>query len=134
VNRLIDIIRAHFDEKGDQQTRVMVFSQLRASVEELVDALRQADPARIRPMMFIGQSSGRGKKGLAQKDQIRVVDDFRSGGYNVLVSTSIGEEGLDIGEVDLIVLFDSQNSPTRMLQRMGRTGRQRKARSFLALD
>ena len=50
-----------------------------------------------------------------------------------MVSTSIGEEGLDIGEVDLIVCYDSQNSPIRMLQRMGRTGRKRKGRVVLLL-
>ena len=50
---------------------------------------------------------------------------FRSGGYNTVVSTSVGEEGLDIGDVDLIVCFDSSNSPIRLVQRMGRTGRKR---------
>lgn len=38
----------------------------------------------------------------------------------------LGEEGLDVGEVDLIICFDiSQHSPTRLVQRMGRTGRKR---------
>lgn len=37
-----------------------------------------------------------------------------------------GEEGLDVGEVDLIICFDvSQHSPIRLVQRMGRTGRKR---------
>lgn len=43
-------------------------------------------------------------------------------GYNTLVSTCVGEEGLDIGEVDLIICFDAQKSPIRLIQRMGRTG------------
>ena len=42
-----------------------------------------------------------------------------------MVSTSVGEEGLDIGEVDLIICFDASNSPIRLVQRMGRTGRKR---------
>lgn len=38
----------------------------------------------------------------------------------------LGEEGLDVGEVDLIICFDvSQHSPIRLVQRMGRTGRRR---------
>lgn len=53
---------------------------------------------------------------------------FRHGGYNTLVSTCVGEEGLDIGEVDLIVCFDAHKSPVRLIQRMGRTGRKRKGR------
>lgn len=48
---------------------------------------------------------------------------FRDGGYNVLVSTCIGEEGLDIGDVDLIICYDMQSSPIRHIQRIGRTGR-----------
>jgi superfamily II DNA/RNA helicase len=43
-------------------------------------------------------------------------------------STAIGEEGLDIGEVDLIVNFDTIGSATRMVQRVGRTGRKRSGR------
>lgn len=50
---------------------------------------------------------------------------FREGSYNTVVSTSVGEEGLDIGEVDLIICFDASNSPIRLVQRMGRTGRKR---------
>lgn len=41
--------------------------------------------------------------------------DFQKGEYNVLVATSIGEEGLDIGDVDLIVCYDSHSSPIRMV-------------------
>lgn len=53
---------------------------------------------------------------------------FRSGGYNVIVATSIGEEGLDIMEVDLVICFDANVSPLRMIQRMGRTGRKHDGR------
>jgi ATP-dependent DNA helicase MPH1 len=49
------------------------------------------------------------------------------------VATSIGEEGLDIGEVDLIVCYDASASPIRMLQRMGRTGRKRAGNIVLLL-
>jgi len=62
-----------------------------------------------------------------------VVKRFREGGYNTLVSTCVGEEGLDIGEVDLIICFDAQKSPIRLVQRMGRTGRQRQGRVVVIL-
>ncbi|URD88700.1 HELICc [Musa troglodytarum] len=53
---------------------------------------------------------------------------FRTGGYNVIVATSIGEEGLNITEVDLVICFDANVSPLRMIQRMGRTGRKHDGR------
>ena len=59
---------------------------------------------------------------MTQGEQGKVVKRFREGVFNTIVATSIGEEGLDIGEVDLIVCFDAQLSPTRLVQRMGRTG------------
>jgi len=59
---------------------------------------------------------------------LQVMREFREGGYNTLVSTCIGEEGLDIGDVDLIICFDVQKSPVRLVQRMGRTGRKRQGR------
>ena len=44
------------------------------------------------------------------------------------MATSIGEEGLDIGEVDLIVCYDAVRDSVRGLQRIGRTGRMRDGR------
>jgi len=59
---------------------------------------------------------------------LQVMRKFKAGGYNTLISTCVGEEGLDIGEVDLIVCFDAHKSPIRLVQRIGRTGRQREGR------
>ena len=70
----------------------------------------------IKVMEFVGQSGGTsGKKGLTQKEQIEVVRRFKEGGFNTLVATCVGEEGLDIGEVDLIVCYDVSKSPIRYL-------------------
>ncbi|AOA60990.1 DNA helicase [Komagataella phaffii CBS 7435] len=64
-------------------------------------------------------------KGMNQKAQKDLIDKFRGDELNILVATSIGEEGLDIGEVDFIICFDTTNSPIKNIQRMGRTGRKR---------
>jgi len=69
--------------------------------------------------------------GMNQKLQKQIINQFKTGAYNVLVATSIGEEGLDIGEVDLIVCFDSTSSPIKNIQRMGRTGRKRDGKVVL---
>jgi len=70
---------------------------------------------------------------MKQSQQIETVENFKKGKINVLVATSIGEEGLDIGQVDLIVCYDASSSPIRMLQRMGRTGRKRAGKIVLLL-
>lgn len=69
--------------------------------------------------------------GMTQKQQKQVISEFKEGIFNVLVCTSIGEEGLDIGEVDLIICYDTTSSPIKNIQRMGRTGRKRDGRIVL---
>lgn len=106
------------------KTRVMIFAHFRDSAEEIVRVLNRNNPM-IRAHVFVGQASASGSDGMNQKKQLEIIEQFRKGIYNTLVATSIGEEGLDIGEVDLIICYDASASPIRMLQRMGRTGRKR---------
>ncbi|XP_032883240.1 Fanconi anemia group M protein isoform X2 [Amblyraja radiata] len=113
-------------------TRVMIFSSYRHSVQEIAEMLSKHQPL-VKAMTFVGHASGKNTKGFTQKEQLEVMRCFREGGYNVLVSTCVGEEGLDIGEVDLIICFDVQKSPIRMVQRMGRTGRKREGRIVVLL-
>ena len=61
-------------------------------------------------------------QGYGSKDQQNAMSEFRAGRVNVLVSTSVGEEGIDVGEVDLIVCYDTSGT-TSVMQRSGRTGR-----------
>ncbi|XP_053331318.1 Fanconi anemia group M protein [Spea bombifrons] len=120
-------------DQSPEDTRVMIFSSFRDSVQEIAEMLDQHHPT-VRVMTFVGHSStGKGVKGFTQKEQLEVVKRFREGGYNTLVSTCVGEEGLDIGEVDLIICFDAQKSPIRLVQRMGRTGRKRQGRIVVIL-
>ena len=48
---------------------------------------------------------------------------FKKGDLNTLIATSVAEEGLDIGDFNLIISYDCLASPVRMVQRLGRTGR-----------
>lgn len=132
----------HFVNAGDgtgtdiagKETRIMVFAHFRDSAEEIVRVLRRHQPM-VRPRVFVGQSTGKNSEGMNQKEQLEVIEQFKAGTFNTLVATSIGEEGLDIGDLDLIILYDSKASPIRMLQRMGRTGRKREGKViFLQME
>ncbi|KAF1351271.1 hypothetical protein BDV97DRAFT_398217 [Delphinella strobiligena] len=125
------VILNHFLDAGEN-TRIMVFAHWRDSAEEIVRVLKRNEPM-IRPHVFVGQAASKESEGMNQKTQLDVINKFKEGKYNTLVATSIGEEGLDIGEVDLIVCYDASSSPIRMLQRMGRTGRKRKGNIVLLL-
>ena len=128
---LQSVVMNHFLDAGDgrggtdpSRTRIMVFAHYRDSAEEIARVLSRNEPM-IRPHVFVGQANSKNSEGMDQATQLAVIKKFQDGIYNTLVATSIGEEGLDIGQVDLIVCYDASASPIRMLQRMGRTGRKR---------
>ncbi|CUS06776.1 unnamed protein product [Tuber aestivum] len=137
LDYLASVVLKHFfdaeDAETKRETRIMVFTSYRSSAEEIVRVLSKHEPI-VKPHIFVGQSDGKVVEGMKQKDQIEVIKKFQEGTYNVIVATSIGEEGLDIGEVDMIICYDQQGSSIRLknwllnkakLQRMGRTGRKR---------
>ncbi|KAJ2774081.1 3'-5' DNA helicase [Coemansia nantahalensis] len=217
LERMLDMVRDHFARQADDAaaTRIIVFSQFRGSVSEIVSVLEQLRPL-ARCEAFIGQGAaseskasrprgggrggrgwqgggrgwrggwrgggrggfggggfggggfggggfggggfggggggspesasaeedalpelegegGAGVRGQTQKEQLAVLDRFRQGTTNIIVATCVGEEGLDIGEVDLIINYDAPSSPIRLLQRIGRTGRARRGKVIVLL-
>lgn len=133
VTYLCDAVLNHFLDAGEgSSTRIIVFCEYRDSAEEIVRVLNTHRPT-VRATVFVGQADSKRSEGMKQAEQLQTIERFKSGALNVIVATSIGEEGLDIGQVDLIVCYDASASPIRMLQRMGRTGRKRAGRIVLLL-
>ncbi|KAJ3424685.1 fanconi anemia group m protein [Anaeramoeba flamelloides] len=128
--KLQEIIINHF-KNSPKETKVMIFSNYRDSVLDIVKAL--SNIPYVRAMPFVGQKDQPNRRGLSQKEQQLIIENFKKGNYNTLISTSIGEEGLDIGEVDLIICFDYQIDTRRTIQRFGRTGRIRKGKVVVLL-
>ena len=103
--------------------RIIIFTQYRDTVDHIVTALNSED---IRPVRFVGQATREeSSKGLTQNEQVEILDRFKSGEYNVLVTTSIGEEGLHVPDVDHVIFYEAIPSEIRTIQRRGRTGRTR---------
>ena len=107
--------------KDTPSSRIMVFTRFRGTAQLLETALSAIRGAR--PVRFVGQATRGKDRGLSQKEQGQILQLFREGTYNVLVATSVGEEGLDIKECDLVVFYEAVPSAIRLIQRRGRTGR-----------
>ena len=129
MDKLLEVVKDHFQNfvTEDRDTKVIIFNEKRDCVNELVACLSRLKPL-VRPKHFVGQAPSSSNKGLNQREQIEIVKRFKEGVYNTIVATCVGEEGLDIGEVDLIVLYDMKTSPISYVQRIGRTGRKRDGR------
>ncbi len=125
VTALKDILKDLVTTAPD--SRAIVFAHFRDSVTFLVDELAGVEG--VKPLRFVGQASrGANDKGIPQKKQIELLGQFKAGTFNVLVATSVAEEGLDISEVDLVVFYEAVPSEIRTIQRRGRTGRKREGR------
>jgi len=113
--------------RNNPSSRILVFVKLRNSVKNITKKLKETSS--IRPVRFVGQATkSEDDKGLSQTRQIKILDQFKDGQYNVLVSTNVGEEGLDIAECDLVIFYDVVASEIRLIQRKGRTARHREGK------
>jgi Fanconi anemia group M protein len=116
-----DVLDQQLGEKPG--SRIMVFTNYRDTASALLKFLKD-DPA-IRAVRFVGQASRQNDEGLSQKKQAEMLSRFRSGEFNVLIATSVGEEGIDIPSTDMVLFYEPVPSEIRSIQRKGRTGRAR---------
>jgi Fanconi anemia group M protein len=112
-------VRRQFEEKP--ASSIIALTQYRNISEKVVDLLSKREG--IRPVRIIGQAIKKEDKGLSQKEQVKILEEFRQKTYNVLVATSVAEEGLDIPSTDMVVFYEPIPSKIRTIQRRGRTGR-----------
>ncbi len=104
----------------------MVFTNYRDTASALLKFLKQ-DPE-IKAVRFVGQSSRQDDEGLSQKKQAEILNKFRAGEFNVLIATSVGEEGIDIPSTDMVLFYEPVPSEIRSIQSKGSTGRARAGR------
>jgi ERCC4-related helicase/ERCC4-type nuclease len=100
-------------------SRAIVFTESRDTAETLTDFLSESFDTR----RFVGQGDKEGSDGMTQTEQKETLDAFRDGEFEVLVSTSVAEEGLDVPDVDLVCFYEPVPKGVRSIQRKGRTGR-----------
>lgn len=61
--------------------------------------------------------------GMEQKKRFELLDRFRSGQNNVLITTDVAARGIDIPDVDYVINYDLPENPENYVHRCGRTGR-----------
>ncbi|OIO21261.1 hypothetical protein AUJ17_02925 [Candidatus Micrarchaeota archaeon CG1_02_47_40] len=118
MGKLLELVLERKNEK------IIVFVQYRDQIDEVVRELKGKGVLAER---FVGK-----KDGVTRKEQEETINNFREGAFQVLVASSIGEEGLDIPAVDTVIFFEPIPSAIRTIQRRGRAGRA-KAGSVLVL-
>ncbi|MEM2954418.1 MAG: helicase-related protein, partial [Candidatus Nanoarchaeia archaeon] len=99
--------------------KILVFVEFRDNIVPILNALNLPG---VCAHKFIGQASRSGQ-GMSQKTQAETLERFRNNEINVLVCTSVAEEGIDVPAVNLVIFYSPLPSVIRTIQRRGRTGR-----------
>jgi len=108
------------------EKKFIVFARTKVRVERIVAAM-----ARV----TVNSEALHG--GIEQNDRFAILDRFRSGDNNVLITTDVACRGIDIPDMDYVVNYDLPDNPENYVHRCGRTGRGNKrgqALSFCSKD
>ena len=123
LKKLKEIVENEFQK--NKNSKIIVFAQFRETVRKISEMLNKIENVKAKD--FVGQAikdHGSGNTtGLKQKEQKEIIEKFKKGDINVLVATSIAEEGLDIPEVNEVIFYEPVPSAIRKIQRAGRTAR-----------
>jgi len=123
VQRLLDCLAT---EVGDEVS-ALLFVQTRASVYLLARLL--ATHRRTRDKLavgtFVGTSSNAKRKSSISElygldNQSETLDDLRSGKKNLIISTSVLEEGIDVSACNFVLCFQKPLNLKSFIQRRGR--------------
>ncbi|MFX0003388.1 MAG: DEAD/DEAH box helicase [Candidatus Hodarchaeota archaeon] len=128
-NKILSIIKEEIEEFNND--KILIFTQFREMAEYLKNKLQTEFNQQLNIEKFIGQTTKVDDNGFSQRLQIEILEKFREGLINILVATSVAEEGLDIPNVDAIIFFEPIPSEIRLIQRRGRTGRHAPGRCYI---
>ncbi len=127
--KLISILNEELEEFNNK--KIIIFTQYREMARILKNRLQEEFQYQLRIEKFIGQATKLDDIGYSQKKQIEILQEFRNGKINILIATSVAEEGLDIPNVDAIIFYEPVPSEIRLIQRRGRTGRYAPGRCYV---
>uniref|UniRef100_A0A8D1NI98 RNA helicase n=1 Tax=Sus scrofa TaxID=9823 RepID=A0A8D1NI98_PIG len=133
---LKEILQKQF--KGPKSPRGIIFTRTRQSAHSLLLWLQQQPSLQtvdIRAQLLIGagnSSQSTPMTQMTQRDQQEVIQKFRTGALNLLVATSVAEEGLDIPQCNVVVRYGLLTNEISMVQARGRARASQSVYSFVA--
>ncbi|KAM9973294.1 hypothetical protein ACTFIR_012670 [Dictyostelium discoideum] len=117
----LEIALQILDEKKSDDLKAIIFVKTRdvaKKVHSLLDQLRMGDRfSFIKPNLVVGHGS---IGGMSISSQKKAIEEFRSDQCNVIVATSVVEEGFDVPECNIVIRLDPPTTVTANIQSRGR--------------
>lgn len=100
----------------------MIFCNTKKMVDELSETLGKA-----------GYQSSCLHGDIKQETRTKVMNQFRSGAFPILIATDVAARGIDVDDVDLVINYDLPQDDEYYIHRVGRTGRAGKSGEAVSL-
>lgn len=122
VTQLLALLKHH----QSSQERILIFVERRNTAERLCRRLK-TDPVvgAMNPDYVVGNASG----GFPKEMQHAVLEKFQNGECQVVVATSVLEQGIDVAACGVVICFDGIKSLKSIIQSRGRA--RKKSASFI---
>ncbi|KAH3710610.1 hypothetical protein DPMN_070099 [Dreissena polymorpha] len=121
VSTLCAQLRQMLLEKGED-SRAMVFVQARATCKALAEVLDlEFKTVRINAHYLFGQDTRGCIPGMSKEDQTNTLEKFKDGHYKILVCTSVGIEGLDVPDCNIVINYNYAGNEITKVQMRGRS-------------
>ncbi|XP_075767797.1 ATP-dependent RNA helicase DHX58 [Pelodiscus sinensis] len=133
LSKLEKILLERFHTPGS--ARGIIFTKTRQSAHALYLWIRENTTLTdlgIQAAVLTGAGYSNQTKHMTQNEQQDVINQFRKGAFNLLVSTSVAEEGLDIPECNIVVRYGLMTNEIAMVQARGRARAEDSLYSVLA--
>jgi ATP-dependent RNA helicase RhlE len=108
------MLLALLTEKKDEAT--LIFTRTKHMATKLA---KQLNSAGLRARDLQGN--------MSQNNRRRVLQDFKRGGFNILVATDVASRGIDVTRIGHVINYDMPDTAESYTHRIGRTGRAARA-------
>ncbi|XP_016405112.1 probable ATP-dependent RNA helicase DDX58 [Sinocyclocheilus rhinocerous] len=135
-NPKLDELRFILEEEyhNNDQTRTVMFVKTRALADAMKKWIDETDSLKfLKPGVLIGKGrkSNFTGSGMTPNNQKGILDSFKSSDQSkMLIATSVADEGIDIPQCNLVLMYEYVGNVVKMVQVRGR-GRMEGSRCFL---
>uniref|UniRef100_A0A8D0CLA8 RNA helicase n=1 Tax=Scleropages formosus TaxID=113540 RepID=A0A8D0CLA8_SCLFO len=108
---------------GRDEARGIIFTRTRLSaiaLSQWIQENKKFEEAGVRGSHLIGAGDQSVVKPMTSNEQKEVLRKFRTGEINLLIATTVAEEGLDIKECNIVIRYGLVTNEIAMIQARGR--------------
>lgn len=120
--RLLGVLQEKFDESVKGNFRGIVFVRQRITTHILEHCIKSSSLNHcIRTaIIYSASASATPSLNVTGAQGVKALEEFRTGHCNLLLATSVAEEGIDIPEANVVIRFDHVDTPVSYVQGRGR--------------